>query len=170
MNNKQNPLSIEEIAALKKWMELGGLSGKASASKFDVTERALRKWLAGGGMHPKQRVLVLKAIRSKPQPETYSAPEWTHLCAFRYALGRMSYIVSDCVMWLEKDWLKLSPKTRKLIHRELKEAVEDHHQQRSDPNRSEALKGITRLGHDCDAKMWIALLEKIDKMEETHVR
>ena len=91
---------------------------------------------------------------------SYAAPEWTHLCTFRYCLGRMSVIVSTCTDWLRRDWMSLDKKTRVLIRRELQEAVEYHLE-----IRETVQGGITNLGMDCDAKAWIRLLEDIKKME-----
>ena len=55
-------LTQHELIAVRWWMEDEGLSGKAAAAALEITERALRKWLAGGGMHPSQRAKLLKLI------------------------------------------------------------------------------------------------------------
>ena len=43
--------------------------------------------------------------------------------AFRYALGRMTYATSDVRSYLENNWNELNINTRKLIHKEIKEAI-----------------------------------------------
>lgn len=43
--------------------------------------------------------------------------------AFRYALGRATYVVLDVVEVLTANWDKLSPHIRALIHKEIEEAI-----------------------------------------------
>ncbi len=43
--------------------------------------------------------------------------------AFRYCLGRTTYIVPACVDWLLNLWKHLSPTTQKLIRKEIREAI-----------------------------------------------
>ena len=63
-------------------------------------------------------------------------PEIT-FCAFRYALGRRTYIVGTVVEYLVKNWEWMTPKYQQLIHKEIDEA--------------EKRDG---LGHDCDKAEW----------------
>jgi len=56
-------------------------------------------------------------------------PEWGFhnlmvLAAFRYCLGRTSYIVGCCVDWLIKYWPEIDENTRKIILDETKRAIE----------------------------------------------
>jgi len=46
------------------------------------------------------------------------------VCAFRYALGRQTYIVSIVVDHLIENWDKLDMRFKELIHREIKVAIE----------------------------------------------
>jgi hypothetical protein len=73
-------------------------------------------------------------------------PEWGFhnlmvLAAFRYCLGRRSYIVSICVDWLIRYWQEIDHDTRKIIIKEIA---------------AEAEKGDT--GDTCDAEVWQELV------------
>lgn len=75
-------------------------------------------------------------------------PEWGDhnlmvLAAFRYCLGRSSYIVSSFVYWLIDYWEDIDPHTKKLILGETQEAL----------RRGNA-------GDRCDIESWERLLEK----------
>ena len=48
------------------------------------------------------------------------------LCAFRYCLGKESYIVSECTQWLCEWWHDLADLTRKLIIDEANAALENN--------------------------------------------
>lgn len=70
------------------------------------------------------------------------------IAAFRYCLGRMTYIVGDCADWLIKTWPLLSDQTKAIIKRDLEEAFA-----RDDEDR-EAGRDCKALGHDCDRSEW----------------
>jgi len=70
------------------------------------------------------------------------------IAAFRYCLGRMTYIVGDCASWLIKIWPYLSVQTQNIIKRDLEEAFT-----RDDEDR-EAGRDYKALGHDCDRAEW----------------
>lgn len=44
--------------------------------------------------------------------------------AFRYALGRMTYVVGDMVQFLIENWHTINEDYKKLIQDEIKEAIE----------------------------------------------
>lgn len=46
------------------------------------------------------------------------------LCAFRYCMGRMSYIVSDMCRHLKHHWEEICPPFRKLIMEEIENAID----------------------------------------------
>ena len=46
------------------------------------------------------------------------------LCSFRYSLGRMTYIVSDCVKWLTLYWHIMPESWRAQIHEDIRKAME----------------------------------------------
>ncbi len=57
-------------------------------------------------------------------------PEWGYhnlmvIAAFRYCLGRRTYIVSSCVDWLVKYWDDIDPNTRSIIVEETKKAIDN---------------------------------------------
>lgn len=63
------------------------------------------------------------------------------LCAFRYSLGRMTYITGDCAEWLEDYWHIMPEEWRKQIHRDIREAIDN---------------GLA--GHQCDVDAWQRVL------------
>jgi len=63
------------------------------------------------------------------------------ICAFRYALGRMTYVVEMVVDFIIENWDSLYKSDKDLIVREIQ-----HEKERSN------------LGHDCDVKQWNRIL------------
>ncbi len=59
------------------------------------------------------------------------------LCAFRYCLGKQSYIASECIHWMCDWWDDLADLTRKRIIEETHEALESN-----------------RAGDICDQETW----------------
>lgn len=70
------------------------------------------------------------------------------LCAFRYALGRATYIVSEVCDLLES--LPLSPRTVSLVVRDVEEA-----KRRDDFARELGRVTLLPLGMDCDRDRWL---------------
>lgn len=66
------------------------------------------------------------------------------LMAFRYALGRRTYVVSYIVGIILNNWESLEPHRRQLIKNEI--------------NEHKRLWG--NLGHDCDEQEWNKILSK----------
>lgn len=64
------------------------------------------------------------------------------LCSFRYSLGRMTYITSECKDWLHRFWHILPTNWQEQIHGDIRKAIELGH-----------------AGHDCDVKNWESVLE-----------
>lgn len=48
-------------------------------------------------------------------------------CAFRYALGRRTYVVDSVASEIERQVEEISTKTLHLIRKEITEAIKDHH-------------------------------------------
>lgn len=70
--------------------------------------------------------------------------------AFRYCLGRRTYIVGSCVDWIISNWEKFPESVKNLIQRELEEAFGE-----DDKGRLHNADDRYRpLGHDCDRKDW----------------
>jgi len=63
-------------------------------------------------------------------------------CAFRYALGRKTYIVSTVVNYLIQNWKWMTPKFQGLIHKEINKAVEEKW-----------------IGMEMDKTQWLRVLE-----------
>lgn len=82
------------------------------------------------------------------------------VAAFRYCLGRTSYIVSDGADMVRAVWPTLEPNTRNLIRRELTEA------EISDDNARDGGDTDYRpLGMDCDRDIWLELKAWIEKQK-----
>ena len=74
------------------------------------------------------------------------------IAAFRYALGRMSYMPSAVAGVLEQCWSSLTEHDQRLIKREITEAIERGH-----------------AGMDCDVATWRGILAIGDKNAENGV-
>lgn len=70
------------------------------------------------------------------------------VAAVRYCLGRRTYIVSDCRVWLYEMWDELPEKAKDIIQRDVEEAF------KSDDEDRAAGRDYRALGHDCDRRSW----------------
>lgn len=70
------------------------------------------------------------------------------VCSFRYALGRMTYIVSDIVDIIIRHKKDLQPNAKELMIREIKWAL-DHNQ----------------AGMQCDREEWGRLLNELTRCD-----
>lgn len=68
------------------------------------------------------------------------------ICAVRYALGRMSYIVGDVARYVESKRNTLSSQCKNIIIRDIEEELERYH------------KAGQTLGMECDERTWENLL------------
>lgn len=76
---------------------------------------------------------------------------WQHLmvvAAFRYSLGRMTYISGVCADWIVARWQDFPPNVQNLIHCELEEAFKCDNEERAMGEK------YRTLGWDCDRKQW----------------
>lgn len=64
------------------------------------------------------------------------------LSAFRYSLGRTTYMSGVCVEWLTKYWDIMPYNYKEQIHRDITHAIE-----------------VGMAGHDCDIAEWKKLLK-----------
>lgn len=62
--------------------------------------------------------------------------------AFRYALGRKTYVVNDVVRALREHWTTMKVNEQRLIHKEILEAIKENN-----------------AGMDCDITEWKRILE-----------
>jgi len=89
-----------------------------------------------------------------------TAPDFVVLSAFRYALGRKTYIVRDTTIWLTENWYDISKETRDLIKKELGAAF-------ATDNELRQIKVVSNLplGMDMDrmewAKVWLLCEEEL---------
>lgn len=82
------------------------------------------------------------------------------VCAFRYALGRQTYVVSMCAEDLARSWSDLHPRAQQIIERDLREAIQRDAESRNGGSTYHP------LGDDCDRAAWLGLVEVIDKARE----
>ena len=68
------------------------------------------------------------------------------ICAVRYALGRMSYIVSEVCQYVTLKRKTLSLECLGIIIRDIEEEMERYH------------KAGQMLGMECDERQWVKLL------------
>ena len=66
------------------------------------------------------------------------------VCAFRYALGRATYVVSIVVKEIHSNWRELREADRELIVREILEHKERH----------------GKIGHEMDEREWMTIVER----------
>lgn len=75
------------------------------------------------------------------------------ICAVRYALGRMSYMVSIVCEYVASKHRELSPECIAIIVRDIEEDIELSH------------KMGRMCGMECDEREWLRLLETLKKKE-----
>ena len=83
---------------------------------------------------------VVKELLNKQDLEV---SELTLVASFRYALGRKTYIVSEVVENILKNWASLSVKFKTTIKEEIQEAIENDNS-----------------GSDIDMQQWKMILER----------
>ena len=92
----------------------------------------------------------------------------THLdilwfCAYRYCLGRMTYVVSEFEEAFIANFDEVPDKTKKLMLRELRFSFKkDDEEHEANPE-----SGFYTLGHDCDRASWQNVLNKLVEWEES---
>ena len=70
------------------------------------------------------------------------------VAAFRYCLGRRTYMPDVCAEWIVKMWPEFAEKNRKLIQRDLEESFRDDDRHRAEGDT------FKPLGDDCDRAAW----------------
>ena len=89
-----------------------------------------------------------------------------YFCAFRYCLGRMSYVVSDYCEEATRKIRQITDHFLLLLEKELPEAIHKDDVQRA---KGEPFK---TLGWDCDRGYWVKLFdlvsEEVDRRELEH--
>lgn len=78
----------------------------------------------------------------------YGRDDLMAIAAFRYCLGRSTYIVGDCADWLIAQWPNIAERAKNVIRRDLEDAFLADDKARAD--------GIDYkpLGWDCDRAQW----------------
>lgn len=70
------------------------------------------------------------------------------IAAFRYCMGRRTYMVGYCTEWLIRLWPTLSERARIVIQRDLNQAFTDHFRALAEGSEH------SPLGMDIDVKEW----------------
>lgn len=86
-------------------------------------------------------------------------PDWMIISSFRYALGRMTYVVGEVSGWLVDNWEDLNPEPKEIIAKELAEAFQRDHSVRRYEIKSGLRSSSYPLGMDCDRAEWRKLLD-----------
>lgn len=81
--------------------------------------------------------------------QAWGPGQFVVVAAFRYCLGRQTYIVQECADWLLMHWPAIEQPVRSLIQRELERAFEH-----DDRARVGDAQGYKPLGWDCDRQQW----------------
>lgn len=84
--------------------------------------------------------------------DEYVVCEETLLCAFRYAIGRQSYVVGNVIRDLSENAELLSSNTRQMMIQEINRRWK-----------------INELGHEQDRRQWVNLLKRFEEVEENAV-
>lgn len=78
------------------------------------------------------------------------------MAAFRYCLGRRSYIVGSCIEWLRATWSQIGSNTQGVILRDIVEAIIDKYA--GDPIDVGAWSALAKWGYSqlsADKKAWL---------------
>ena len=92
--------------------------------------------------------------------EAWGEFEMMPVCAFRYCLGRQTYVVGECVEWLMRIWDELSPQSQFIIKRDLNEEIV------RDDSARENNSHYRPLGADYDRAEWLKLRDHIKENSE----
>lgn len=81
-------------------------------------------------------------MNHKKYKEEWGSADLMAIAAFRYCLGRRTYIVLECVAWLIQYWDTFQTRTKVLIHKEIKETIDREW-----------------IGDKCDLDEWNSILK-----------
>lgn len=81
--------------------------------------------------------------------DEFTISETTLLCAFDYALGRMTYVVGSVVSDITTNAELVSSKGRQYMIKKIHEKWQ-----------------VNALGHDIDREQWVNLLKRLNEIEE----
>lgn len=87
-------------------------------------------------------------------------PEFLPINAFRYALGRQTYVTAETSSWLISNWGNLTKNARFVIARDLREAIAEDDRDRRAHDGCGARS--FSLGADMDRREWIKLRDFIE--------
>lgn len=91
--------------------------------------------------------------------------------AFRYALGRQTYLVDYTINFLKKNWERLDSSIQDIIIMDLKREIETHERMMDIKNYSDLDDGwvVTNLGSKYDIISWIKFSEWINEKNKENV-
>lgn len=99
--------------------------------------------------------MTREQLRTKIAGAPSKWPDFLVIGAFRYALGRQTYVTGETSQWLIDNWETISVKARSVIARDLADAI-----RQDDAARLEGDKHLP-LGADMDRREWDKLGQKI---------
>lgn len=86
----------------------------------------------------------------------------------RYCLGRMTYVVSECSEIVRIHWKDISKGAKSVIKKDIQCLIQQHtdfiHNEKYQQQIS--VEGYSILGMECDAFVWIELLNWIEAQEK----
>lgn len=89
------------------------------------------------------------SIEQSNKPRPWGKEDLMVLAAFRYCVGRRTYIVPECVEWLFVNWPEFSDSIKGLIQKELEELFDQ-----DDLYRAGEWGDYRPLGDNCDRQEW----------------
>lgn len=87
-------------------------------------------------------------------------------CAFRYCLGRMTYVVSDFEEAFLANFDEVPDTIKKLMLKELRQEFERDDSLRKDKENGGWAVVFLPLGNDCDRASWKNILTKLEEWEK----
>ena len=108
----------------------------------------------------------VKIMKNAKKTMLTEAESEIYFCAFRYCLGRMSYVVSDYCEEATRKIRQIADHFLLLLEKELSEAIQKDDEQRAN---GEPYK---TLGMDCDRSDWVKFFglvsEEVDRRKLEH--
>ena len=99
-------------------------------------------------MKEQDKKLTTASVFETGPSSAWGRDEMMVVAAFRYCLGRRSYVVSDCVDWLIAHWEDFEKSTKDVIRHDLEWAFGE-----DDRDRAEK-REYKKLGMDMDRRQW----------------
>lgn len=151
MNKQPWQLTKDEWSSRRESIRPNTAQSRPSKSDASTAIRRFQEleWLCYGISFPDRNVTwedVIDKARREGKLLVYGRDDLMVIAAFRYCLGRQSYIVSDCADWLISNWHTFSKNTTLVIRNEIEDAFKKHDELIDHE--------YSPLGSDCDVVQW----------------